>query len=475
MVGVAQGSRDSTRAAEQLLQLSKKLANATGFEKCVAALKHGEIATFDAVWGSACALLVAALSHRFSSILVVVPDNKFQDNLLDDLATFHSGLTERFPACLQGSTGVTVDLEFGDRIRLLKSLLAGDQIPIMVANVQALMQPVADKDSLQAGSRRVAIGDTIGEEFVPWLLENGFHQTSAVELPGEFSNRGGILDVFAFDWTQPVRIELFDDEIESLRQFDTATQRSVADLAQIEITVQTPKSGIQAHFVDYVPADTLLLQVEPEQIAEQACKYIERSSRPKELHSFNDIASSWAQLKTASISQLATGDLGHLWRMPVESIERFSGDPGEIRIQVERMGVDSDIYLVARVEGEIHRVEEILATTNAAQSGRLHLAAGCVHSGFRITGDEFSLNESDVTTAKQNRLVVLGCDQLFQRTELRRRGRRRLGRAIDGFLDLRLGDLIVHLAHGIGRFRGLKMLDKDGQHTEHLELEFRGS
>ena len=63
---------------------------------------------------------------------------------------------------------------------------------------------------------------------------------------------------------------------------------------------------------------------------------------------------------------------------------------------------------------------------------------------------------------------------MFHRTELRRRGRRRLSKAIDSFLDLREGDLIVHLSHGIGRFRGLEMLDKDGQRTEHLGLEFHG-
>ena len=63
---------------------------------------------------------------------------------------------------------------------------------------------------------------------------------------------------------------------------------------------------------------------------------------------------------------------------------------------------------------------------------------------------------------------------MFHRTELRRTGKKRLSKAIDSFLDLREGDLVVHLAHGIGRFRGLEMLDKDGQMTEHLVLEFYG-
>ena len=321
--------------------------------------------------------------------------------------------------------------------------------------------------SLAEQCRRIAVGDTCGVDFCEWLTENGFHQTSAVELPGEFSSRGGIIDVYAADWTHPVRIELFDDEVESIRQFETSNQRSIEDLAQIEITIPATGDKAVGHLVDYLPDETLLLQVEPEKISEESNRYLERSSKPKELHSLNDITNNWAHLRTASASQMSTGDAGFRWQLPVESIERFSGDPGEIRIQVERLGTDADLFLVARVEGEVHRVEEILSTTALAQSGRLKLTTGCVHSGFRINSEELI---GSVSEKESKRLIVLGCDQLFQRTELRRRGRRRLGKAIDSFLDLKQGDLIVHLAHGIGRFRGLKMLDKDRQHTEHLCL-----
>ncbi len=472
MVGVVQDSLDTARAAEQLLQLPEILANATGFEECVAALEQGKIATFDAVWGSTCALLSSALAKRFSNLLIVVPDNKFQDNLLDDLPTFYSGMIERFPACFQSSgEDLTIDLEYGDRLRLLKSLASGDDIAIIVANVQALMQRVPSRDEITSSSRRVAVGDRLNPDFVEWLISNGFHTTSAVELPGEFSNRGGILDVYAPDWTGPVRIELFDDEVESLRQFDIGTQRSVEDLAQVEITVHSSVAVDDGHLVDYLTDNTLLIQVEPEQISEQAARYLERSSNPNELHSWHDINNNWSHLRMASASQIATGDLGNRWQLPADSLDRFSGDPGEIRTQVERLGMDANIFLVARVEGEIHRVDEILSTTAVAQAGRLHLTSGCVHAGFRLRGVESTLLTKDTG---HSQLAVLGCDQLFQRTELRRRGRRRLGKAIDSFLDLRNGDLIVHLSHGIGRFRGLKILEKDNQLTEHLELEFHG-
>ncbi len=64
--------------------------------------------------------------------------------------------------------------------------------------------------------------------------------------------------------------------------------------------------------------------------------------------------------------------------------------------------------------------------------------------------------------------------ELFQRDELRRTPRRRLGKVIDSFLDLREGDLVVHLAHGIGRYRGIQLIDEDGRAEEHLQIEFHG-
>jgi transcription-repair coupling factor (superfamily II helicase) len=70
--------------------------------------------------------------------------------------------------------------------------------------------------------------------------------------------------------------------------------------------------------------------------------------------------------------------------------------------------------------------------------------------------------------------VLLSSGELFRRTDLRRIPRRRLAKVIDSFLELREGDLVVHVSHGIARYRGLKLLDKNGQVEEHLELEFEG-
>ena len=450
------------KVAEQLVQLPKILTNNTDFQKALTALANGQAVSFDEVWGSSCALLVSALQKHEKNVLVIVKDLKVQDDLCDDLSTFHTPEVGRFPAMtLSPGANITVDQEYGDRLRMLKDLTEGKCFPITVASIQSLLQPVPSADTISEFSKTIRVGETLNvKETIDWLTENGFHQTSAVELPGEFSSRGGIIDVFAPDWLLPVRIELFDDEIESLRQFKIQDQRSTAELAEVEITVLAPSFQSSVHFGEFLPDDTIVLQVEPAEIAEQARQYLERSAVAKDLFSWNQVSQSLAKFPMATANRISAGRLEEHFALGAESIENFSGDIAELRLELDRVGEGCDVYVVARVEGEIQRVQEIFSTTQTAADGRLNLSVGCVHAGFRLRS--------------QNK-VVIGCDQLFHRGELRRsRSRRRLGKTIDSFLSLREGDLIVHLSHGIGRFRGLKMLDKDGQRAEHLELEFYG-
>lgn len=459
MVGVTPHSR----AAESLRVLPKLIIDNPEFVKCVDSLLAGEGATFDSVWGSSCALLTAALSHRFSNLLVVCPDSKTLDNHLDDLETFLDFPAQRFPTFVS-STGPTlnVDQDYGERLRMIKDCSAGDLPKVIVASVQSLLQSVPSQSSIHDHTRIVKRGDAIDlENFHQWLQGHGFHQTSAVELPGEYSVRGGIIDIFVPDWQYPVRLEMFDNEVESLRNFSTGSQLSSAEMEQIEITVLSPDYKDTAHLMDFLPAETLVVLLEPVELRNNAESFIERSEIPSDLFSWTEVQTRWAKHPVATASRLSVGYIGQQWKMPTESIDHFSGDISEIRMQVDRFSGDGQFFAVARVEGEIARVKEILSTSKTAADGRLNLSTGCIHEGFRLYRPD---------------MIVVGCDQLFHRTDVRRtRSRhRRLGKAIDSFMDLRPSDLVVHLSHGIARFRGLKMLDKDGQTTEHLELEFHG-
>src|SRR5207247_7997624 len=120
-------------------------------------------------------------------------------------------------------------------------------------------QQVPKRELLAQHRKRLRRGQDIPiEEIVAWLIEQGFRRMEAIEIPGEFSQRGGILDVFSPDAEAPFRLEFFGNEIESIRQFSPETQRSLGDVQAIEITAQgrhTPGNEmLRGNLSDYPPS-----------------------------------------------------------------------------------------------------------------------------------------------------------------------------------------------------------------------------
>src|SRR5262249_46126705 len=157
------------------------------------------------------------------------------------LALFTDLPVSEFPAWeAEPGERVLHDEIYGARLRVLKELRGASgearavtadestrasrlatRASIIVTSIQSLLQPVPSPTALAAATRELRVGARLDEqELARWLAERGGHATTAVELPGEFSLRGGIMDVFAPDADDPVRIELFGDEVESIRRFD---------------------------------------------------------------------------------------------------------------------------------------------------------------------------------------------------------------------------------------------------------------
>src|SRR5262249_48838650 len=190
-----------------------------------------------------------------------------------------------FPAweTLPGS-GVLADGQLdetaGQRLRVLKQLESAAPPRLLLTNFAALLQPVPDRAQLLAQRRQLRVGESLDlEGFLDWLVDHGYRGVEAVELPGEFSRRGGILDVFSPDGDNPWRAEFFGDEIESLRQFDALTQRSLGQIAQADVTgVQSPDSSISlsGHLCDYLPEGSWTVLVELEELEEQGKHYLDR-------------------------------------------------------------------------------------------------------------------------------------------------------------------------------------------------------
>jgi transcription-repair coupling factor (superfamily II helicase) len=498
-------------ASDRLLELVGRLERQEGFAEVIAALKAGQAATLDGVWGSSCALVAAAMvAHAAAPLVVVCPHLDDVDPLVADLGLFLRLTPEQFPACesLNGERAVPEEA-VGERVRLLKRLRSPEPPRLVATSIQALLQPVPDRASLARQTRTLRVGQRISlEELAGWLVQNRFHNTTAVELPGEFSVRGGILDIFTPDGFDPVRLELFGDEIESIRRFEVSNQRSLGNLEAVDVTVLAglwplggvattqgvaagsphrvepvsnatlldkpaaapvpygsrgstgnPNGRAAGHFADFLPSQSWFLLVEPGEIQEQGAHYLQRLERPQDLHSVAAVFEHVCRFPSVTTSAVAAGSLETTCRLKIESVERFSGHVDKIREELDDVGAGQEVFLVCQTEAEIRRLADLFAATRLAQQGRLYFPLGALHNGFCLVSEQ---------------IVLLSSGELFRRSDLTRPARRRLGRVIDSFLDLHEGDLVVHVGHGIARYRGLKLLEKNGQVEEHLELEFQG-
>lgn len=453
----------TTTPADLLRELSARIAHDSDLKRIAAALTGGDDALLDGVYGSSCALGVAAIAQAtsFDSLLVVVAEPKSTEPMAADLDLFTDQSIDIFPA-LDAASGrsALMDDAYGERLRLLKELASGEAPQFLVTSIHALQQPVPGTREVRDQTRIIRRHKQLDiEELSEWLVRHDYHHTTAVELPGEFSVRGGIVDIYATDWTDPVRIEMFGDEVDSLRRFDVSSQRSLMPLDDIEITVLTRQRPHSSHLVDYLPRNLCVVLVQPDEIQAEGKLYLERISDFDRHHGVAAVMQSLQHAPQLSTWLLAAGAEDTSLRMPVESVERFSGDVGQIRDLLETIGQGQETFVVCQTEAEAERLGEIFASTKLVLQDKLHFPIGYLRAGFRLPNEQ---------------TLVLSGAEMFGRAEVRRSTHKRSSKAIDSFLDLRAGDLVVHLGHGIGRYRGLKLLEKEHQTEEHLEIEFHG-
>jgi transcription-repair coupling factor (superfamily II helicase) len=459
-----------------------ELAELTGYlplRPVLDALAAGRGATVDGAWASSAALAVAAVARESECTLVVLAHPRDLDPWVGDLTSFSGSEVAVFPAWDRRPERDSVDDIAGRRLRLVKQLSA-EPPRIVLTTFQALIQPVPRREELDRHTRHLRAGDTLDPDtFSRWLVERGYRACDAVEMPGEFSRRGGILDVFASDEEAPYRLEFFGDELESIRRFSPQTQRSLGEAQLAEITgFPGPACEAEAaasvqetgHLCDHLPAGARVVLVEPDELTEQGGAYHERIENPTGLYSVEGVFQNLLRFPSVRLSALPSPGFEQSVSLKVESVERLSGDVAKVRDELDTIAARDVVLIACANEGERKRLADVLAAGRLASTQRLRLVPGRVHAGFRLVGET-------------GNIVVLGGQAIFHREEaLPLLPRRRLeSRAIDSFLELNEGDLVVHLSHGIGRFRGMQMIEREigtgaGKRKsleEHLVLEFR--
>jgi len=461
-----------------LTDLPRWVEAAEGFAPIVAALKKGEAATIDGAWKSSASLVAATLGLKApKTLLIVLAHPRALDPWAADLVSFTGSRPLVFPAWDSLPTAETVlDETGGQRLRLLRQL-EGDHPPrFLLTTMQALIQPVPSRDQIIEQRKKLRLGQEISlEDLSAWLVDNGFQRMEAVEVPGEFSRRGGILDVYSPDAEAPYRLEFLGDEIESLRQFSPDTQRSLGDLSAIEISARPsgPLSGaLRGHLADFLPPGSWTLLVEPTELEEQGKHFFERVTDVTGLFTIPGVFQQLVRFPSIHVTGLPSSSMETTCHLHVESVERFSGDVTKVKDELDGAASDDLVMVACHNDAEKKRLGDVLAGSQLAQTDRLRLVVGHVHAGFRLLSPYSRQPKAHSITG----IVVLGDHELFHREQVPTvLPRRQLeSRAIDSFLELQENDLVVHLSHGIARYRGMHELEKNGQREEHLILEFSG-
>ncbi|MCC6324256.1 MAG: transcription-repair coupling factor [Candidatus Brocadia sp.] len=460
-------------------------------------LRAGKDCVVNGLWGSSAMFLAAALANErlkkdkaAPHLLLVVSHIEEAENDFEDLNTFLPRHTSLFPA-IEDMYGA----DFADnadiqtqRIQVLNQILhhdvyTGNRSDIIVAPILGLLQAVPSRKTISEHILKIQRNhEHPQEELIAWLQDHHYQVSTQVENAGEYALRGGIIDVFPFASDTPYRIEYFGDEVESIRRFHVESQLSEQDLDACQILAldkmytanALPEESRQTSLLTYLSKDTWVVLVEPAHIEDRARKVLasidaedgatdlrkERTDkRVCPYHPFDEVFSQLRSFRKITVSKLPVSSNDGDYTFHVKSADIFPQKIQEITAELGKV-IDANTHTVVFCdnEAEEQRFQEIIAEAGLKKNQRLSLCIGRLHCGFQF---------SDI------HIAILAHHEIFHRYQQRRESKKPIQtRAIDSFLDLKKGDYVVHISHGIGRYLGMDTLEEGGQKREYLTLEF---
>lgn len=473
-------------------------------------LENDRIAAAYGLWGSSASVVAASVRAQLDRpILFICGHLDEADDIADDMQLF----TGERPAVLAslevaGNLGRVSEEQASDRMRLVMKFASGKQPPVIVAPVQSLMQPVPAKDELKHLTRQLGKGMMLEpEKLIVWLADHGYNRVEQCEVPGDFAVRGGIIDIYLpgeLDEKSdlvglPVRIDFFGDQIESLKRFDLDTLGSgepLQEVSVVDIKGQMSATTSQTHLFAYLAENSVVILHQPLEIQEQARSYLERIPDQRGVYPLNAILRHAAEFTLLEMSEFDQG-LASVptlvgekeptrTALPIRSMQKFETVAKKAIHELAELSEEHDVVVFCENEGERKRFKEMLDADEPGLAKKIELPLGYLHRGFVWgTSDEATKRRSDggddVGPSSLRRSVapslrpvaLLGHHELFHRFEVRRRTKRVINaKPVDSFLDLQVGDYVVHVAHGIAKFLGLKTMEKDGRTEEYLTLRF---
>ncbi len=378
---------------------------------------------------------------------------------------------------------------------------------VVVTCVAALLKRGLPPSRFSEEAIEFHVGETRDPEAAKqWLVEEGYEFRELVSRRGDFSTRGGILDIYPLSYPEPVRIEFFGDEVDSIRTFDVSTQRSVSRIESVSLLPSNEDFLIARAFehdddplVDYLTdllPNALVLLDEPEQIENEAENYYRLVERGYEeaLEGRDDEEVVLGEEQVHHRERYLLRPPNELYMFPPDFMDKcrdisavpmtefaLPPEPGNINCGTRPVEFPTDdtterlkrlvnesiegrrVFVICDNQGQEDRFKEMISS--AVQnlhlpddSARPKTVIGTINHGFTIPALDL-----EVVTDRE----VFGRYRRFRTPT-----REGIALPVLDLVDLSEGDYVVHIDHGIGKYRGLKSITTHNKKGEYLEIEY---
>ncbi|GGE54042.1 transcription-repair-coupling factor [Pullulanibacillus camelliae] len=501
-------------------------------------------------------LYISSLYEERQQSVLVVTHNLFQaQKLYDDL----SGLQKEtevflYPVndLIASDIAVASPELLSQRLEVLDHLAQGKRglIIVPIAGLKRLLSP---KDYWKRASLHFQVGETVDlDEVMKTLTSSGYNREAMVSAPGQYSVRGGIIDIYPHTSSDPIRIELFDDEIDSIRLFNSETQRSLEKIdhimvgpakelvlfpEQYEVAAQRLEDGLahtlkkiknkgiretlsetvgqeiealkeqtafqgmmkymrlyfdtKATLLNYIPRETLIVvdeisrvQEVAEQLDKEEAEWLTALIEKGEMISDLTLSESWTDLNAFAPFKALFLSLflrhspyiqpENIMNVACRSMQSFHGQINVLKNECVRW--QKGHYAVVFLADDKERAKKIVNVfkdydidadyvepeTRPTQ-GTLNVTVGTLGGGFELS---------------QQKLAVITDKEVFaNKAHKVSRRPKKVSNAerLKSYNELKVGDYVVHIDHGIGRYIGIETLEVGGNHKDYLHIRYKGN
>ncbi len=350
----------------------------------------------------------------------------------------------------------------------------------VITYAEAIAEKVITHKDLESATFEIVQGNNLDLEFVDeWMQEYGFEKVDYVYEPGQYAVRGGIIDIFSFSYDHPYRIELFGEEVESIRKFEPASQLSINKMTKATIVPNVTKhtsEEARVSFIEFMPDDTVVwlkdvdgalskMETELEKTQRQYEKLsgVLSNQKPEELYVTKHELQ--RQFETHAVVEFGLQ-------------RKFHGGETVVFDMEPQPAFNKNFDLLGTNLSNNRKAgyTNIIAAGQPKQIERLYQIFDDKDHAVNFTPITAEFSEGFVD--KENKLLLYTDHQIFERYHRFRlkEGFKKSKEAITikEIMALQPGDYVVHIDHGVGQFAGLQKIDVNGKEQEAIRLTYKG-